>query len=276
MQRLARGLLPLVSAAAVLGLGAVHASWIGRYGFASTSRFSWSLAYAAVLSLAAYAVGLPDLPRNAYAALGAASFAGLAGALAVSTAQLALGSQLLPRFVVFWSAAFVIPLYGLCAFVSARGRRRRRRRDRVLAVLGPREKAALEDDLAGRQQRPVDLVTVLSPADSLPTSAHPEPLLQAVKAGSANLVVLDRTAQVHEAVVAQAAKLHASGTRVRTLSLFYDQWLNKLPVSELEQISLMFDIGELHRARYGRLKRIIDLVIAAAGCALYTRPTTRL
>ena len=43
----------------------------------------------------------------------------------------------------------------------------------------------------------------------------------------------------------QAAALHESGVRVRTLSLFYDEWLGKLPVSELERISLLFDMGEL-------------------------------
>src|SRR5439155_21033695 len=63
----------------------------------------------------------------------------------------------------------------------------------------------------------------------------------------------------------QAAVLHEAGVRVRTLTLFYDEWLGKLPVWELERVSLMFDIGELHRARYGRLKRLFDLVIGLAG-----------
>jgi lipopolysaccharide/colanic/teichoic acid biosynthesis glycosyltransferase len=49
--------------------------------------------------------------------------------------------------------------------------------------------------------------------------------------------------------------------RVRTLSMFYEEWLGMLPVSELEQVSLMFDIGEVHRGRYGRFKRVTDLVL---------------
>jgi lipopolysaccharide/colanic/teichoic acid biosynthesis glycosyltransferase len=81
----------------------------------------------------------------------------------------------------------------------------------------------------------------------------------------ATVVVLDRVAQQHEAIVAQAAALHEAGIRVRTLTLFYDEWLGKLPVSELERISLFFDIGELHRARYSRVKRIVDTVAALAG-----------
>ena len=70
-----------------------------------------------------------------------------------------------------------------------------------------------------------------------------------------------------ESIVAQAAELHESGVRIRTLSLFYDQWLGKLPLSELERVSLLFDIGELHRARYGRIKRIVDTSAAAVGAA---------
>jgi lipopolysaccharide/colanic/teichoic acid biosynthesis glycosyltransferase len=65
--------------------------------------------------------------------------------------------------------------------------------------------------------------------------------------------------------VAQAASLHERGIRVRTLPLFYDEWLGKLPLSELERVSLMFDIGEVHRVRYGRLKRLFDLVVGLVG-----------
>jgi lipopolysaccharide/colanic/teichoic acid biosynthesis glycosyltransferase len=53
--------------------------------------------------------------------------------------------------------------------------------------------------------------------------------------------------------------------RVRTLSLFYEQWLGKLPVSELERVSLLFDVGEIHAPRYARVKRLGDLVAAAGG-----------
>src|SRR5687768_9254835 len=76
------------------------------------------------------------------------------------------------------------------------------------------------------------------------------------------VVVLDREAQADDDVVAQAAALHERGVRIRTLTLFYDEWLGRLPVAELERIALMFDIGELHRARYGRLKRLLDVLVA--------------
>jgi lipopolysaccharide/colanic/teichoic acid biosynthesis glycosyltransferase len=97
--------------------------------------------------------------------------------------------------------------------------------------------------------------------------AGEEPLVEVVRATRATVVVLDRFGLADRSVVAQAAALHESGVRVRTLSLFYDQWLGKLPVSELERIALFFDIGELHRARYGRIKRILDTAGALVGVA---------
>jgi lipopolysaccharide/colanic/teichoic acid biosynthesis glycosyltransferase len=81
----------------------------------------------------------------------------------------------------------------------------------------------------------------------------------------ATVVVLDREAQGDESIVGQAAALHESGIRVRTLTLFYDEWLGKLPVWELERVSLMFDIGEIHRARYGRIKRLADVAFGLVG-----------
>jgi lipopolysaccharide/colanic/teichoic acid biosynthesis glycosyltransferase len=94
------------------------------------------------------------------------------------------------------------------------------------------------------------------------------PPLESVRAGDATVVVLDRDAQLSQSIIDQVASLHESGVRVRTLSLFYEEWLGKLPVSELERVSLMFDIGELHRVRYSRVKRVLDVTIATGGVLL--------
>ena len=91
------------------------------------------------------------------------------------------------------------------------------------------------------------------------------PLVESVVRSGATVVVLDRDAQGDESIVGQAAALHEAGIRVRTLTLFYDEWLGKLPVWELERVSLMFDIGELHRARYGRVKRLADVAFGLVG-----------
>ncbi len=47
--------------------------------------------------------------------------------------------------------------------------------------------------------------------------------------------------------------------------MFYEEGIGKLPLSELERVSLMFDIGELHRKRYGRMKRVVDVSFALIG-----------
>jgi lipopolysaccharide/colanic/teichoic acid biosynthesis glycosyltransferase len=52
------------------------------------------------------------------------------------------------------------------------------------------------------------------------------------------------------------------------MSLFYEQWLGRLPIAELERTSLMFDIGEVHRDRYARRTRLLDIVMALAALPL--------
>ena len=94
---------------------------------------------------------------------------------------------------------------------------------------------------------------------------HVEAAVRRVLDPRATVVVLDRAALADPAVVAQAASLHEAGVRVRTLSLFYEEWLGKLPLSELERVSLLFDIRELHGARYLRVKRMFDIVVGLIG-----------
>jgi lipopolysaccharide/colanic/teichoic acid biosynthesis glycosyltransferase len=59
--------------------------------------------------------------------------------------------------------------------------------------------------------------------------------------------------------------VHSRGARIRTLSLFYDEWLGKLPLSELERIALLFDINEIHRPVYARMKRFLDISLGLLG-----------
>lgn len=265
MHRVARLIMYVNTAAIVLALGKYHAAFIGEYDFTGSSRLAWSLAYIGLLCAAAYGVGLPELPGTAYQAFLSGAGAALGAAVAMSVVQLVVGNALLPRFVVFWSALLVVPSFAMCAFVAAKDRRRRAGRDRVVAVIGREEAVALERELGMRPERPASLVRALRLSDACGGTPDGEPLVKAAVDARCTVLVLDRAAQSDEAVVAQAASLHERGVRVRTLSLFYDEWLGKLPVSELERISLMFDIGEVHRARYLRLKRLLDVSAAVAG-----------
>ncbi|MGH9223611.1 MAG: sugar transferase, partial [Acidimicrobiales bacterium] len=260
MRRCARPLLFLGTASAVVALSKAHAAGNG-YDYTGSPRFGWSAAYILLLALCAYAVGLPDLTRTRRSTVLLTVGSTLAASVGISLLQLVVGSGLLPRFVVLLTPAILLPVHLLAAALAADGRSRDQQRDRLVAVASLPEAFELEDGLAGHPERPGALVAVLSPSEAASADPKVRPLVTLVREVGATAVVLDREAQADDSIVAQAATLHEAGVRVRTLSLCYDEWLGKLPISELERVSLMFDIGEIHRARYGRLKRILDLII---------------
>lgn len=249
----------------VLALAKVHATFIGEYDLTGSRRFAWSGAYALIQGIAAYGAGLPDLPRSARGTAWAALGAALAGAAAMSMVQLFAGDALLPRFVVLGTAAVLPAWYGIGTLAVSGGRARAEARDRLLLIADEREAAALRAELGHRPERPASVSVHLTP-DQARSADDRQPLVDA--AADATVVVLDRVAQAHDDVVAQAAELHERGIRVRTLTGFYEDWLGKLPLAELERASLFFDIGEVHRARYVRLKRILDLVLALPAAAV--------
>ena len=276
MRRVARPLLYAGVVAVVARPGEGPRRRIGHYDWTGSARATWTLAYILLLALAAYGAGLPDLPRSARAAIAPSVGAAAGGALAVSAVQLVAGDELLPRFVVFGSAAILVVWFLLCATLARDGRERAEHRDRVLVVGSPAESEALRLELDRSPERPAAVVAALAPAEASSHRPRSRPLLERVIAARASVVVLDRDAAAEASVVSQAAALHESGFRIRTLSQFYEEWLGKLPVSELERASLFFDIRELHRARYGRVKRLFDVAIGLAGLPVLCRlPSVR-
>jgi lipopolysaccharide/colanic/teichoic acid biosynthesis glycosyltransferase len=263
--RLARPLLYGGVVVAVVGLSKLHALELGTYDYTGSSRFGWSLAYIALIAVTAYALGLPDIPRTRRSAIGSSVLAAGSAAIAMSTVQLLAGDALLPRFVVFGSALILVPWFMLCVNVAADGRILDERRDRVLIVADRAEATYLTDELEGVPEASARVVAQLAPADAGLSASGRRPVTDAATRHGATVVVLDRAAQEDTTIVSQVADLHVAGLRVRTLSLFYEEWLGKLPVSELERVSMMFDIGEVHRQRYARMSRIVDVGLGAVG-----------
>ena len=87
-------------------------------------------------------------------------------------------------------------------------------------------------------------------------AGHGLPLVHATESAQCSVIVLSRRASEQESIVDQAAALHRRGIRIRTLVGFYEDWLGKLPIGELERASMLFDIGEIHGRRYARVKRL--------------------
>ncbi len=264
-----RWVMILAPMVVVIVLGELHAHLVGHYPFTGTERFLWTLAYIALIEFSAYLSGAFDIQRNQAGALWSGVGAAVGGGVAISLIQLATGSLILPRAVVGGTALVLLPFYVAMALSAQRAQAMGAGEDRVLAVVGPEEADALDADIHRSPERSVRLVQVLQPSSATtPSEKLGLDLAQEAETARATVIVLDRDAQADEAVVAQAALLHGRGLRIRTLTVFYDEWLGKLPVAELERVSLMFDIQELHAPAYARTKRIIDLLSALVGLIL--------
>lgn len=260
---IARLLTYLGTAGTVVGLSLVHAR-MNAYDYAGSFRFGFSIGLLAVVSIAAYALGLPDLVNTKRAALVAAMKATVAAALVVSVLQLFLGDKLLPRFVVLGSPVFLVPWLTLCSVIASWGSKAAAARARVFVVATEMNTKALAEDLEREPERPASIVGWIDPKE-LSEGEQGTRIPAQVTHSGATMLVLDRNAMLDEGVVSQAGALHETGLRIRTLVTFYQEWLGKLPISELERTSLMFDISELHRARYGRIKRVVDVIVGAIG-----------
>jgi exopolysaccharide biosynthesis polyprenyl glycosylphosphotransferase len=249
--------------AALLGTATWHAARHG-YSLVDGPRFMWSLAYFGLLCLAAYAAGIPDAPRTQSPIL-SATVAATSAALGISLLQLVVGSQLMPRFVVFGTAALLV------VFWSYLGYRYRRVADiaggdRVVYVGADTEAEAFEADLGRAPERAARLVAHVESDELRPLVPNEQRLVDLAHDKDATVVVLGRRALEDRDVVAQASMLHESGIRIRSTTDFYDEWLAKLPAFELQRMSLMFDIQELHDAGYVRVKRLIDVAVSLLGC----------
>jgi exopolysaccharide biosynthesis polyprenyl glycosylphosphotransferase len=248
----------------VLGLSVVHGEYIGDYVFFETSRFGWAVGYCVWLGVVLYGFGLPDVYRDVRSAVVASIWAAVIGALGVSLMQLLLGAALLPRYVVFGSALLLVPWCLVCSKLSQSGRTRMEARDRVLVVGDSTFAARLRAELEDQPERPASVVGSLA-LDELLADVEGRLLIDTAAGHRASVVVFEPDALMDERIVDQAAALHLTGVRIRTRPLFYAEWLGKVAVEDLARTSLFFDISQLHVARYGRFKRVFDVVAGVVG-----------
>jgi len=254
--------------ASVVGVAALHATLLAAepYDLLGSSRLAWWLVVAVAMVGTGYSLGLPELPtRRREAALRGLATA-LVAVTVVSFAQLALAAPLLPRSSL-GLLVVLVPVWGVVGWnLATDAASWQSHRDQVFLVAEqPDEHAALRFELSTRPERPASVVAALSVDQAKLGRDGRARLVEAVSRTDASVVVLDTAAQSDDGVVQQVAVLHGRGLRIRTLALFYEGWLGKLPLAELARVSLLFDIGELHRMRYVRAKRVVDLLLGALG-----------
>ena len=250
--------LIIATALAVTGLFVFHGTAIAdpSYSLSDPGRAAAAAAWSIGLLFVAYMAGLPDAVRTVRHAVGA-SFAAPAATVAVaSLVQLAAGDALLPRFVVF-ASVLVMPVVNLMVtlpLVASRGRG-----VSTALVLASADQLA---DMARVTER--GLPTMMRIADTLPLDPDDPTMADRLRAAVDEhepniLVVADQLLDNHD-LAHVAADLHAHGMRIRTLLSFYEDWFRLVPLSELAEVSLLFDIGEVHSPVYLRLKRLLDVV----------------
>jgi glycosyltransferase involved in cell wall biosynthesis len=108
-------------AGVVLGLSKVHATWLAEpgYDFTRSFRLPWAVVFVAYLSVAAYTVGLPDMPRRLMQRVAAACAAVGAAIVGVWASQFVVGSALMPRSVILGSAAALVPWFTFTSVIAA-------------------------------------------------------------------------------------------------------------------------------------------------------------
>jgi lipopolysaccharide/colanic/teichoic acid biosynthesis glycosyltransferase len=257
MLRLARLVMVAGIVGIVLGTRALHVAVRGEVG-----ALGPYLVFAAAMAIVALALGLPEVPDDWQPAIFSSILAALIGAGLFAVTRL-FTPEVMPRFVLIVATIAVVPWYVACWRLSLRTHRRSGSLERVLALASAQDAATLEIDAEQRfptPEVPFTLVRALTPSDLAPGD-----LRALVGDEHITLVVVGTAAQADDDLMSEIEQVHRGGVRVRTLEMFYDEWLGKLPLSEVGRMALLTDIGGLHDPQYASLKRLIDLGFAAVG-----------
>src|SRR5260370_893857 len=178
-------------------------------------------------AVGAWGRGSPGCPRPRRRAGVAALGATATAAAVISVLQLIVGDALLPRAVVFGSVLVLVPWYVLWARVAGDARSRDAERDRVLLVGDFDEVDTLRAELDRAPERHAVVAAAITPETAALTDPPRLPLVEAAATTRPTGLVLSHRPQSDEDVVLQAARLHEPRIRGRTLSLLYEQWLEK-------------------------------------------------
>lgn len=266
-RRIAQVALTGATAAMTWALYLLHSTQLATrpYSLTEPRRAAAGAGFTVLLLALAYLLGLPDAVRSVRRAVTASWLAPAAAVAVVSLVQLGVGDAFLPRFVVFASLlaaplvnmAVSLPLVAANRFSGVR----------TVVLADPDQVDEMEAALQRVDPQRLRVLRVFQvDADFDPAILTVE-RLEAELGEPVDVVVASEEAMHRPDVTPLLSSLHLRGVRIRRLLDFYGEWFRLVPLSELEDASLLFDIGEIHSPLYARLKRIVD---AGSGVVLLT------
>ncbi len=266
MRQASRLIFVAGTAATVFGAASLHARVLAPepYPLFGDSRLAWSTVLFAGTLVAGYAAGLPELPQSRLGAAVRGVVVVTATLLVMAVVQSMLATPLLPRSSMLVTS-LILPVWAVLAWnIAVDTNDWAAARDRVFLVIENEDDLRqVTEDLNRAPERPATVAGWMALAE-VDDDRSPK-LFEAVVGSRSTVLVLDAAAQSSDRVIAQAARLHEGGVRIRSMALFYEEWMGKLPHRELARISLLFDIGEVHRLQYVRAKRVVDVVFGLIG-----------
>ena len=254
-------LILLVSVISIVtAIAKIHASLIGEYDLTSSHRFVWIIAYSLLCFTVAYSFGLPDQRTwsNRYKASAASV---VVSAIMISAFQVIFGQISLPRFVIAASIPGLFIILNIVSLVNSKIDQTVAGNERVLLIASQEDADIIRKDIDFHTETPCVITRHITVAEAL----SGEKISTIISEGHVTLVVLDNEAVKNDEIIQAITSVHSQGIRVRTQLAFYNDWLGKVPVRELGETALLFDVRELHHVGYSRVSRILDISIAAVG-----------
>jgi lipopolysaccharide/colanic/teichoic acid biosynthesis glycosyltransferase len=277
MRRLSLLLLPIGLLAMPFLLGAGHARYSSRpYPFGSQNSVVAYALFGIVHLACAHVGGVPDETEDIQPALLRSTAVSIVATVLWLFFQ-TIKPGLLPRMVVFAGSPAAFMWSFFCCGLNLRAQRREELRDRLVALVTSHEAADFEADTIKTfplPELPFSVGSTLVMNHDRPQRQVRE-LQEIVDRENPNLiVVVDAVSQSGE-IVDVLTQVHRTGAKVRTLSMFYDEYLGKISLSELTRMAMLFDVRNLHHPTYRRTKRVIDLVgglVAGVVCLVVAFP----
>jgi len=237
-----------------------HASEIGDYDLTESHRFIWINAYSFICFAVAYSFGLPD-QRTWSARTKAAAASAITSAIIIAAIQVVLGQISLPRFVIAASIPALFVVFNIVSVLNTRIDRTVAGKERVLLISSPEDAQIIQKDIDFHTEVPCVLAQHIIVSEAL----DQQDLSKFIFEHQITLVVLDNEAVKTSEIIKAVTPLHSQGIRVRTQLAFYNDWLGKVPVRELGETALLFDVREIHHVGYSRISRMLDVCIASIG-----------